>query len=88
MSDLPPPPPPPGYPPPPPPASFGSTPPPGYTTTYGESASPVMEYAGVGARFGALLLDGLITSLMFLPAVIAIFAGPKRITTCSVDDVS
>jgi uncharacterized RDD family membrane protein YckC len=45
----------------------------------------VLEYAGVGARFGALLLDGIITSLFFIPAIVAIFAGPKRLTSCSVD---
>lgn len=86
MSDLPPPPPPPGYPPPPPPGSFGTTPPPGYTTTYGAPTAPVMEYAGVLARFGGLLLDSIIVTLFFIPAVIAIAAGPQRITTCSVDD--
>lgn len=39
----------------------------------------------MGARFGAAILDGIISGLMFLPAIIALIAGPKRITTCSVD---
>ena len=44
-----------------------------------------MQYAGFGARLAAALIDGIITMLMFVPAVLAITAGPKRITTCSVD---
>ena len=87
MSDFPPPPPPSGFPPPPPPGPFGAPPPPGYTTTYGapSSAGP-MQYAGVGARFGAMLIDGLILALLFIPAIVVIFAGPTRITTCSIDE--
>lgn len=91
MSNLPP---PPGSPFPPPPPSrggyppyggFGAPPPPGYHSTYG-APSPSMAYAGVGARFGAILIDGLISSLLFVPAVIAIVTGPKEIRTCSVDE--
>ncbi len=101
MSDFPPPPgyeppPPPGYQPPPPPpgafgtpppppGGFGAAPPPGYASTYGAPTAPAMLYAGAGARFGALFIDGIITSLLFAPAAIALIAGPKRITTCSVD---
>lgn len=44
-----------------------------------------MQYAGFWARFAAALIDGIITMLMFLPSVLALLAGPKRITTCSVD---
>lgn len=53
--------------------------------TYGEQAAVPMTYAGFWARFAAMLLDGIITGLLFIPAVIAIVAGPKRVTTCSVD---
>lgn len=85
MTDFPPPP-PPNVPPPPPPGGFGAPPPPpGYTTTYGDQSAIAMSYAGFWARFAAMLLDGIITGLLFIPAVIAIAAGPKRITTCSVD---
>lgn len=45
-----------------------------------------MQYASVPARFGALLLDWIIVSLMWIPMVVALVAGPTRITTCSVDD--
>lgn len=85
MTDFPPPPPPSGFPPPPPPGPFSAPPPPGYTTTYGAPTAPTMQYAGIGARLGALLLDGLIVALLLLPAVITIAAGPTRITTCSID---
>lgn len=91
MSDLPPPPPPPGGSfPPPPAAPPPGSPPPGYSTVYGGTAAavggPTAEYAGFGARFGALLLDGVIVVLFFVPAVVALIAGPTRISTCSVDE--
>ncbi|MEX2293948.1 MAG: RDD family protein [Acidimicrobiales bacterium] len=82
MSDIPPPPPP--NLPPPPPGDFGG-PPPGYTTTYGAPTTTPMEYAGFGARLAAAVIDGVITFVLFIPAVLAIAGGPKRITTCSVD---
>jgi uncharacterized RDD family membrane protein YckC len=44
-----------------------------------------MQYAGVLARFGAVLIDGLITALLLAPAIIALVAGPTKVTTCSVD---
>jgi uncharacterized RDD family membrane protein YckC len=44
-----------------------------------------MQYAGVGARLGALLIDGLIVMLLFVPLVIALAAGPTKITSCSID---
>jgi uncharacterized RDD family membrane protein YckC len=84
VTDLPPPP-PSGFPPPPPPAGFGTTPPPGYTTTYGAPSGAVMQYAGFGTRFMALIVDTLITGLMFAPAIIALYAGPTEIEPCSVD---
>lgn len=84
VSDFPPPP-PPSVPPPPPPGGFGAPPPPGYTTTYGTPSAVTMQYAGFWARFAAALIDGIITSLLFVPAVIAFAAGPRKITSCSID---
>jgi uncharacterized RDD family membrane protein YckC len=85
---LPPPPGAPPPPPPPPPGGFGG-PPPGYAA-YGAPAGPTNDYASVGARFVAKLIDGLIlgvaTIAAFAPAGVALAAGPTRITTCSVDD--
>lgn len=81
----PPPPPAPGFPPPPPPGGFGGPPPAGYSTTYGTPSPTVGQYAGVGARLGALLLDGLIVGLLFVPAIIALAAGPTKVTSCSID---
>jgi uncharacterized RDD family membrane protein YckC len=44
-----------------------------------------MQYAGFGSRLGAYLIDGVVITLMFVPAIIAIVAGPKKISTCSID---
>lgn len=94
MSDLPPPPPPSGFPPPPPPGP--GAPPPGYSSTYGGygtyGAAPASfgEYAGFWSRFGAKVIDGVILGAAslaaFAPAGIAVAAGPRRFTECSVDD--
>ena len=40
----------------------------------------------MGARLGAAVLDALIVALMWVPGIVAIAAGPRRITTCSVDE--
>lgn len=80
-SAPPPPPPPSGYPPPPP----APGPPPGYDATYGATAPGATAHAGVWARFGAVLLDGVIVALFWIPAGVAIVAGPTEITPCSVD---
>ena len=77
-----------GYPPPPgggyqdgypPPQSFPPAPP--YATGYGQ-----VPFAGFWARFAALLIDGIITGLFYIPAVVMLFAGPKHDTTCTVSD--
>lgn len=93
VTDFPPPT-PPGFPPPPPsdfpppsPGGFGAPPPPGYTTTYGAPAAPVLQYACFGARLGAWIIDGIITGLFAVPAFIMLVTGPKRITTCTVDEL-
>lgn len=44
-----------------------------------------MAYASFGARFAAYFLDGIIVALLFIPAIVALAAGPTKITTCSVD---
>ncbi len=83
MSDLPPPPP---EPPPPPPPGFtpSAPPPPGYQAYGATSATPT--YASFGARLGALVIDGIVMFVFFVPALIAIFAGPTEIEACSVDE--
>lgn len=104
MSDFLPPPPPGGNPPPPPPppSGWGAPPPPpgpgaapgwgapaGYAP-YGAASGPGTDYATVGARFVAKLIDGLVLGfaslVAFLPAIVAIIAGPTRLTSCRVDE--
>jgi uncharacterized RDD family membrane protein YckC len=80
MSDLPPPPPPGSIPPPPP--SF-APPPPGYQA-YG-TPTPQRAYATFGARLGGWLIDAVILCLLFIPAIVALVAGPTEIEPCSVD---
>lgn len=74
---MPPPPPPGAVPPPPPPPGFQPYP----ATTY--DAGP--QYAGIGARFGGLIIDGLVSLVFAIPAIIAIFAGPREIDFCTID---
>lgn len=45
-----------------------------------------MQYAGVGARFGAALIDGVLVALLFIPAFVVIAVGPTRLTSCSIDE--
>ena len=95
------PPPPPGYNPPPPPPGYGgqqygapAAPPPGYqpypnqgyaNQGYGMGQR---QYGSIGARFGALILDGLIGGLFSLPGIIALFAAPRHYTDCTVNGES
>jgi uncharacterized RDD family membrane protein YckC len=83
VSSIPPPPPPsiPPPPPPPPPSYGAGAPPPPPGTPAGPSA-----YATVGARLGALLIDGLLTAVTALPAIVILITGPTEISRCSVDD--
>src|SRR3954447_17874647 len=53
-------------------------PPAGYQNEYGAN------YAGAGTRFGALLIDSLIGALFSIPGLIALFAGPRHIVSCTV----
>jgi uncharacterized RDD family membrane protein YckC len=60
------------------PGTYG--PPPGYgygTTRY--------DKAGFWTRFAAFVIDGIVTGLFFLPAYIALLAGPTEIESCSLD---
>jgi len=54
-------------------------PPAGYQSQYGGA------YAGVGSRLGAFLIDGLIGALFTIPGLIVLFAGPRHITSCTVN---
>jgi uncharacterized RDD family membrane protein YckC len=45
----------------------------------------VLEYAGVGARFGALLIDSIVTGLFVVPAFVILNAGPTKISSCTID---
>lgn len=53
---------------------------------YGYGAGPYAQKAGFWARFAALLIDGLVTSLFWVPAYLAVLFGPTRTTTCTVED--
>jgi uncharacterized RDD family membrane protein YckC len=46
---------------------------------------PQMQYATVGGRFGALLIDGLIVAAFYIPGFIYIFSGPKETYLCDSD---
>ena len=45
-----------------------------------------MANAGLGRRLAALLIDGLITSLLLVPALYAVGAGDTETTTCRVEN--
>lgn len=89
MSDLPTPPPPPPPPPPPsfPPPPIPPPPPPG--SPYGGwPAGPGVaapQLAGVGKRFGAYVLDRLLTLACLVPAFLVLLLGPTELGECSVD---
>jgi len=72
MSTMPPP------PPPPPPPSWGQQP-----VQYQPTG---VAYAGFGARLGAVIIDGIVGFLFALPSIAVLFAGPRHITECTVDD--
>lgn len=86
-----------GAPPPPPPAygqpqpGYGQpqqqgygNPPPGYQP-YQNQQPQQRQYAGLGSRFGAVLLDGLVGLIFYAPAIISIFAVPTEYTDCTVN---
>jgi uncharacterized RDD family membrane protein YckC len=71
---MPPPPPPPGSPP----------PPPGYQA-YQPTFDASPQFAGIGSRFVALIIDSIIVALFELPGIIYVFAGPSEIRSCTID---
>jgi uncharacterized RDD family membrane protein YckC len=96
-----PPPPPPPSPPPPPPPSLPSlpsraptaAPPPGYPSTpqvglYEQYThrDRAPQYAGFGARLGALIIDGLVCLVFAIPAIVAFIVGPRELRECTVND--
>jgi uncharacterized RDD family membrane protein YckC len=89
MSDFPP-----GGTPPPPPPGGGLPPPPptwqGTTEQYGYG-QPVgggarTDYASFGSRLGALIIDAIIVSLFFVPAIVTLVAGPTELEPCRVEE--
>jgi len=76
--------PPPGYPQPGYPQPGYGQMPPGYQA-YQQGYGGPAAYAGFGARLGSLVIDGLISALFAVPAIIAIFAGPTKIDDCTID---
>ncbi len=81
-----------GYPPPPPPGAGAPPPPPagfgqseyGYGVPqagYGQQH----RYASFGKRLGAVIVDAIIVSLFFIPAVIYLVTGPKELSACDID---
>ena len=66
----------------PPPPPSPPPPPPGYTA-YAVASTPL--YAGFGSRLGAYIIDGLVGLLFAVPAIAALFAGPKHIDTCTIN---
>jgi uncharacterized RDD family membrane protein YckC len=98
MSNMPPP--PPGaMPPPPPPPPPGPVPPagyqpyPAYPANQPYPAYPAYQYsgqgpqyAGFGARLGALIIDGLIGLVFEAPGIVALIAGPRHLRACTIND--
>jgi len=70
--------------PPPPPGSI-PPPPPGFQSYPTIGSDSGQQFAGLGARFGGLLIDGLISAIFAIPAIIALFAGPTEIKRCTVN---
>jgi uncharacterized RDD family membrane protein YckC len=70
---------------PPPPPPPGSVPPPPGYQAYQPAYQVAPQLAGVGSRFGALIIDGLIAGVFELPGIIMFFAGPREIRTCTID---
>jgi uncharacterized RDD family membrane protein YckC len=44
------------------------------------------QYAGFGARLGALIIDGLIGLVFAIPAIVAFIVGPRELRVCTVND--
>ena len=63
-------------------------PPPGYQPYVAQGYGGGREYAGIGARLGARLLDGLIAIIFLIPAGIAFFVAPRHYVDCTVNGES
>ena len=68
---------------PPPPPPPGAVPPPSYQPYQMYDSGP--QYAGFGARLGAVIIDGLIGILFAIPGIVALFAGGRTIRRCRVN---
>ena len=44
-----------------------------------------MQYAGWWQRLGAVVIDGIISIVFFLPAIVVIAAGPSEVDLCTID---
>ncbi|MEK7423023.1 MAG: RDD family protein [Actinomycetota bacterium] len=71
--------------PPPPPPPPGSVPPPPGYQAYQPAYQAPPQYAGVGSRFGGMLVDGLISIVFSAPGIAYFFAGPSEIRACTVN---
>jgi uncharacterized RDD family membrane protein YckC len=73
---------------PPPPNMPPNAPPPGYQP-YQQQYQAQAEYGSWIGRVGASLIDSLVSGVFLVPAIIAIFAGPKELQSCpdSIDAV-
>lgn len=60
-------------------------PPPGYQP-YQQNYQAVPNYGGFGSRLGALIIDGLIGALFYIPAGIAFAASPKTTEVCTINN--
>ena len=67
---------------------LGAAPPSGYQVypAYAQGYDQPKQYAGFGARLGAFIIDGLVGLLFELPGLIVLFAGPKHVVSCTVND--
>jgi uncharacterized RDD family membrane protein YckC len=75
---------------PPPPAPSPGRQPAGPWGSPYDQASPAVQpgppKAGFWQRFGAFFLDGLITTLFFVPAIVTMAAGPTEVEPCRVNE--
>ena len=72
---------------------MGSVPPPPgyqpaaiYPAAYGgQSYDRQRQYAGFGARLGGFIIDGLVSLVFEIPAIVAFAAGPREVRRCTVN---
>ncbi|MEO5723614.1 MAG: RDD family protein [Ilumatobacteraceae bacterium] len=66
--------------------AYGSPPPPPYGYQPYSPGPALGQFASFGARLGAVLIDGLIGVLFYVPGLIVLFAGPKHIGSCTINE--